>query len=107
MYKQAIKRGKYYHARIRLKPTDKMFQTSLGTTDKEVAQKKLNDLAREMEREAEGLITPAKMRQAAQLPLGKHLRRYIVAREAEWTDKTVQTSRDRLNKLSYSSSTLS
>ncbi|MEE9369354.1 MAG: site-specific integrase [Pontiella sp.] len=99
MYKQAIKRGKYYHARIRIHPTDEMFQQSLRTTDKEVAEKKLNKLARQMERETEGLATPTKMKQAAQLPLGKHLRKYLVAREAEWTDKTSQTSNDRLKKM--------
>ena len=100
MYKQAIKRGKYYHARIRIHPNDEMFQQSLRTTDKEVATKRLNELARQMERETEGLATPTKMKQAAQLPLGKHLRQYLVAREADWSsEKHAQTSRDRIKKL--------
>jgi integrase len=100
MMKKLRKRGKYYHAIIRFNPTDKTTEKSLRTTDKEVATKRLNDLARQMEQETEGLVTPTKMIQAAQLPLGKHLSRYLVAREAEWTsEKHSQLSRDRLKKL--------
>ena len=100
MVKTLKKRNGTYYARIRFKSTDRMTEKSLKTKDKEIAQKRLNDLARQMEREAEGLVTPTKMIQAAQLPLGLHLRNYLAAREAEWTsEKHAQASRDRLKKL--------
>ena len=100
MYKNLRKRGKYYYAQIRLKPTDKMTEKSLGTSDKEIAEKKLNEMFRQIERETEGIATPTKMKNAAQLPLGKHLYQYLVAREAEWTsEKHAQLSRDRLKLM--------
>jgi len=100
MVKTMKKRNGIYYARIRFNPHERMTERSLKTRDKEIAQKRLNELARQMERETEGLATPTKMKQAAQLPLGKHLRHYLVAREAEWTsEKHAQASRDRLKKL--------
>ena len=77
MKKSLKKRGNVYHARIRLNSTDRDIQQSLHTRDKEVAQKRLNELAMQIERESEGLAIPAKVKQAAQLPLGQHLGRVI------------------------------
>lgn len=100
MVKTLKKRNGIYYARIRVNPTDRMTEKTLKTRDKEIARKRLNELATQMEREAEGIATPTKMKNAAQLPLGIHLSRYITARESEWSSaKHAQASRDRLNKL--------
>ncbi|MGE4490062.1 MAG: hypothetical protein AB7E95_11015 [Kiritimatiellales bacterium] len=70
MKKQLRLRGKIYYARIRLNPTERDIEKSLRTSDQEVAMKRLNDLAMQLEREAEGIAIPIKIKQAAQLPLG-------------------------------------
>ena len=69
MKKNLRKRGSTYYARIRLSPTGRDIEKSLHTRDKEVARKRLDDLAMQIERESEGLAIPAKVKQAAQLPL--------------------------------------
>lgn len=100
MIKKLKNRNGTYYARIRLAPTDRMTEISLRTRDKEVAQKKLNDLAQQMEREAAGLVIPSKVKQAAQLPLGSHLDAYLGEKSREWTsEKHYQLSGDRLKKL--------
>ena len=100
MKKSLKKRGNVYHARIRLNSTDRDIQQSLHTRDKEVAQKRLNELAMQIERESEGLAIPAKVKQAAQLPLGQHLDLYLGEKGREWTsDKYYQLTGDRLKKL--------
>jgi len=72
MKKTLRKRNGIYHAVIRIKPTDRPFEKSLNTRDKEIAQKKINEIAHQMEREAEGLAIPTKIKESAQLPIGKH-----------------------------------
>jgi hypothetical protein len=47
--------------------------TSLGTTDKQVAEKRRAELLADREREREGILAPNRMREAAKLPILKHL----------------------------------
>jgi len=98
--KNLRKRGSTYYARIRINPNERDIEKSLHTRDKEVARKRLDELAMQIERESEGLAIPAKVKQAAQLPLGLHLDLYLGEKEREWTsDKYYQLTRDRLKKL--------
>ncbi|MFA5689412.1 MAG: tyrosine-type recombinase/integrase [Kiritimatiellales bacterium] len=100
MKKIMRKRGRIWYGRIRLNPTDREIEKSLKTSDKEIAQKKLNDWARQIEREHEGLAIPAKIRQAAQLPLGSHLDFYLGEKSREWTStKNYELTEDRLKLL--------
>ncbi len=46
---------------------------SLGTTDKQVAEKRRAELVAEKEREREGIIAPKRMREAAKLPILNHV----------------------------------
>lgn len=89
-----------YEARFRIHSWDKITYKSLGTKDKVVAQKRLNDLYRQMEREAEGLATPVKIKKAAQTSLNKHLSSYISDLEMTCTSsKHTQVCQNRINKL--------
>jgi integrase len=100
MKKTLRKRNGIYHAVIRLKPTDRPFERSLRTRDYEIAQKKINELARQMEREAEGLAIPTKIKESAQRPISKHLDSYLGEKEKEWSsEKYHQLTGDRLKKL--------
>lgn len=95
LYRRA--NGTYYY---RIIHGDIQEERSARTKDKEVATKKLNDRFREIEREAEGLAIPAKIKQANQLPLGKHLDHYLAQKDREWSshDYYERTSQ-RLRKL--------
>ena len=94
------KRNGIYYARIQIHPTDREIVRTLKTRDKEVALKRINEMFQQMEREAEGIAIPAKIKQAAQLPIGKHLRQYLIAKEAEWTsDQHANNSRRRIEKM--------
>jgi len=71
-----------YEARIRIHPWEKITYKSLGTKDKTVAQERLNKLHRQMELEAEGIVTPQKMKAAAERPLADLIREYLGTLEA-------------------------
>ncbi|MGH8021937.1 MAG: site-specific integrase, partial [Limisphaerales bacterium] len=61
--------GRLYRARVKLDGDDKVRDIALKVSDRQVAQQKLNELVRELEHEAAGLL-PAKLaREAAQSPL--------------------------------------
>ena len=100
MIKSLKKRGNVYYARIRLSPRERTIEKTLHTRDKEVARKRLNEMAMQIERETEGLAIPVKIRQASQLPLGSHLDLYLAEKEREWTsNKNHQLTGDRLKRL--------
>jgi len=61
--------GRLYRARVKLDGDEKVRDIALKVSDRQVAQQKLNELVRELEHEAAGLL-PAKLeREAAQSPL--------------------------------------
>lgn len=91
------KNGAYYY---RIVYGDLREEKSAHTKDKEVATKKLNDRYRQIEREAEGLATPVKIKQANQLPLDSHLDRYLTQKDKEWTSENYYNHvRFRLRRL--------
>lgn len=72
-----IKRGRLYYGRVRLDSQNRTLTLPLRTVDKQVAQKRLNDYVRDRQQEAEGIIPPKIMRDAAGRELGKHLADYL------------------------------
>jgi integrase len=64
--------------RFRLVPSDgKIQDVSLGTSDKQVAEKKRSELLQEKEHERAGFIPPKAVRNAAQRKLAEHLQDFL------------------------------
>jgi len=77
MIRHLVKQGKNYRGRVRLSVGDKLVDKSLHTSDKQVADKRLADLVRQMEHEREGFLPPKAIREAAARPLVDHLEDFI------------------------------
>jgi integrase len=69
--------GRLYRARVKLTGDNKVRDISLGVTDKQVAQQKLNKLIQELEHESAGLIPAKAEREAAQSPLLDLISEYV------------------------------
>ncbi len=87
----------WYEAKIRINTWDKITYKSLGTQDKTVAQKRMNELYRQMELESEGLTTSQKMRDAAEGSLLDLIKRYIRTLEAGY--QYINQTESRLKRL--------
>src|SRR4030095_4159123 len=77
-----IKNGKThisrsYRGRYRLDGEDKISDVPLRTTDKRVAQQRLEQIVREKQLESVGILPPEAIRKASQAPLEKHLGDYL------------------------------
>ena len=70
-------RARLWSARVRLDewPTARTF--ALRVSDKRVAQQKLAELLRELEREAAGIVVPRVQREALALPLSEHVEAFL------------------------------
>ena len=76
MYKP--KGSRIWRWKFRLRAGDeKIEDVSLGTSDKQVAEKKRAELVREREHERAGFLPPQPMREAAARPLVDHLEDFI------------------------------
>jgi len=72
------KDSRIWRWKFRLKPEDSKIQdVSLGTSDKQVAEKKRSELLREKEHERAGLIPPKAARDSAQRKLTEHLQEFL------------------------------
>jgi integrase len=71
------KTARLYTGRYQLEGDPKMTEVPLKTSDKQVAQKHLNDLVTEKERERAGLIPSKSLRESAEQPMRKHLEDYL------------------------------
>ena len=69
--------GRVYRARVKLDGDDKVRDIALKVTDRQVAQQKLNEIVRELEHEAAGLLPSKLERQAAQSPLLELVAEYV------------------------------
>jgi len=69
--------GRLYRARVKLTGDNKVRDISLGVSDKQVAQQKLNKLIQELEHESAGLIPAKAEREAAQSPLLDLISEYV------------------------------
>ncbi len=79
MYKRVFLRkdSRNYHLRYRLSDGPKIFEVSLRTHIKEIAEEKAKQLMLEQERDLLGIGPPKTVREAAKNPLGDHLEDFI------------------------------
>lgn len=66
-------RSRVYWGQYRFNPDDRISRVSLKTTDKRVAEKRLDGIIREIEQERVGLIAPRSVREASARSLSEHL----------------------------------
>ena len=69
--------GRVYRARVKLDGDDKVRDIALKVTDRQVAQQKLNEIVRELEHEAAGLLPSKVERTAALSPLLDLVAEYV------------------------------
>jgi integrase len=96
-----FKRGRFWHAKVQLEnwPGERRF--SLHTTDKQIAQAKLQERHKELEREALGYLLPSSIREAAQRPLGELVEAFLGdMRAREKSANTLRIYSGALRKLS-------
>ncbi len=84
--------AKHYRGRFRLAGDYAVTEIALNTTDKQVAQKRLEEIVLEKEREREGLIAPKLQRVSAERPLLEHMVEYLkdlntLGRDKEYIDR--------------------
>ena len=97
--------GKTVKARVytgcyRLDGEARPTRVALGVADKQVAEKKLDDIVREKEREKAGILPAKQLREGAQKQLSVHSRDFIRNLEALGrTKKYVENLESRLEKL--------
>jgi hypothetical protein len=70
-------REKYYTGHLKIDGDTKISYIRLKTTDKVVAEKKLDNIRSEREREKVGILAPKTLRSAAESPLTEHLKAYV------------------------------
>lgn len=88
-----------YKGRYRLDGEFKTTTVALGVTDKQVAQKKLDDIVRGLEQEKAGIVVPKIQRDAAKQPLEAHLEDYLAALGNDVTREYRYTVEKRLRRL--------
>ena len=86
-----IKNGKVqiarsYRGRYRLDGEEKITDIPLHTTDKRVAQQRIEQIVKEKQMEAVGLLAPHATRAASQTPLGRHLSDFVADLQAVGRD---------------------
>jgi integrase len=69
--------GRFWHGQYRLDNDEAYTRVSLRTTDKRVAQQRLNDLVEREERQRAGLLVPAIQSEAASVSLEDHLAAFL------------------------------
>jgi integrase len=89
-----------YRGRYRLDGDSKVIDITLDTTDKRVAQQKLEQIIRERQMEQEGILAPSAVRQAAKSPLDQHLADYVADLHAlERDERYVYELKNRVRRL--------
>lgn len=72
-----LKIGRYWHGQYRLDGDEQYTRRSLRTTDKRVAQQRLDKLVEREERERAGILAPVAQAEAAKAPLAVHLDAFL------------------------------
>jgi integrase len=83
----ARKKRRRYYGRYKLPGDARQMEVALGTTDKEVAKRRLRKIVEEKEREAAGIIAPKALRDGAQKLLLSHLEEFLADVEAKGRDE--------------------
>src|SRR5438034_7454338 len=69
--------ARLYSGRYKLDGEVRLTEVPLKTSDKQVAEKKLDELVKERERERAGIAIPRILRDASQRPTAEHLADYL------------------------------
>ena len=93
--------GKSYRGRYQLDgETGKPHDVPLRTRDRQVAEHRLHELVRDLQREALGIVPPKPLREAAVRPLSEHLPDFLADLTAKGRDaKYVYNVRKRVERL--------
>jgi len=95
-----IRQSRMYSGRYRRTGQAKATTVALHVTDREVAERKLRDLIKDIEREEVGILAPRRMRAAAESGLVGHITDYCAdLRARRRASEYVATSERRLKKL--------
>src|SRR5438477_790857 len=93
-------KSRLYSARYRLPGQTKATTIALHVGDREVAEAKLHEILRELDREAVGICTPRRVRLAGQCGIEQHVKAYCSDLRARRKDEDyVTTVEKRLTKL--------
>jgi len=95
-----IETARLYRGRYRLEGDAKLTEVPLHTSDKRVAQQRLEQIVRDKQMEQSGMIAPEAVRNAAQSPLEGHLVQYVADLRALNRDvQYVNELENRIRKL--------
>ena len=81
-----IRIGRSYRGRYRLDGEEKITDIPLHTTDRRVARQRIEQIVKEKQMEAVGLLAPHATRAASQTPLGRHLSDFVADLQAVGRD---------------------
>jgi len=94
--------SRLYRGRYRLEGDSKLNDVPLHTSDKRVAQQRLEQIVRDKQMEQAGMIAPKAVRNAAQSPLEGHLAQYVADLRALNRDiQYVNELENRIRKLTH------
>lgn len=96
--------SKIWSCEIKLDSDFKPVRQSLGTTDKRVAQKRMDEIIQDRQQREAGLLVPAQLVSAAQMPLAQHIEDFH--RDLVTTDRAKEYTRQILSRLKRISSEL-
>ncbi len=92
--------GRYWWGQFRLDGDEDYTRFSLKTTDKRVAQQRLNEIIQREERQRAGILAPEAQSQAAGVPIAEHLRAFVAyLRGANRSREYVRKIDQRVNRL--------
>ena len=95
-----VHKSRLYSARYKLPGQTKATTIALHVSDRQVAEAKLHEMVRELEREAVGICTPRRVRLAGQCGIEQHVKAYCSDLRARRKDEDyVTTVEKRLTKL--------
>ena len=93
-------KSRLYSARYKLPAQTKATTIALHVSDRQVAEAKLREIVRELEREAVGICTPRRFRLAGQCGIEQHVKAYCSdLRARRKAEEYVTTVQKRLTKL--------
>jgi integrase len=93
-------KDRVYRGRYRLEDQTKRTDIALNTSDKRVAEQRLEQIVREKQMEASGIIPPEAIRKAAKSPLQEHLAQYVADLTAlKRDDQYIYELKNRVNRL--------
>jgi len=99
MIARLVKRGRLYSGRIRLKEEARVTEIPLHCSNRQVAEKRLQEAVAEKEREAAGILAPKVEREAANKPLKAHFEDWIATKEKVRDDQYLKCCRNQICRL--------